>query len=298
MGANLDMCVCFNYNPLDDKLTLWTFQELSINLSRKHILSSPKSHDSPFFPRCRCVKEITVMLSMKTGINTESVCVPSGVQRLTQDRKFNTTQSSKFINNCRHLTVLDTLYICWLRIAKHIWARYPCVVWESVTKLYLKRVCVQCEADGRSDTHLWWSLFRVLSHPHLWLWRRSCRFRLLRQDRFHTLGKFQLLYSQDLYGVGLCSFEEYPFICGTRKSFKRWLKLFSVFFRVVTSSVIIFPSFCSNLPSKLKLTECSEDLDLERLLWALAGDPDGLDSNRLSALLCLFWWLEDFELDL
>lgn len=25
------------------------------------------------------------MLSMKTGINTESMCIPSGVQRLTQD---------------------------------------------------------------------------------------------------------------------------------------------------------------------------------------------------------------------
>lgn len=34
------------------------------------------------------------MLSMKTGINTESMCLPSGVQRLTQDRRFNTTQTS------------------------------------------------------------------------------------------------------------------------------------------------------------------------------------------------------------
>lgn len=35
------------------------------------------------------------MLSMKTGINTESMCIPSWVQGLTQDRKFNTETKLK-----------------------------------------------------------------------------------------------------------------------------------------------------------------------------------------------------------
>lgn len=84
-----------------------TFQALSVNLSRKHILRSPKSHDSPW---CRWVKKITVMLSMKTGINTESFPQESKGQHKTG----NTTQQTSGLlkENWRHCTGSDLLWNC------------------------------------------------------------------------------------------------------------------------------------------------------------------------------------------
>lgn len=53
-----------------------------------------------------------------------------------------------------------------------------------------------------------------------------------------------------------------------------------------------------NLPSELKLTECVEALDFERLLLALDEEWDDLYLKRLASLLCLVWRLEDLERDL
>lgn len=52
-----------------------------------------------------------------------------------------------------------------------------------------------------------------------------------------------------------------------------------------------------NLPSKLKLTECVEALDFERLLLALDEERDDLYLKLLTSLPCLVWRL-DLERDL
>lgn len=223
----VSICVSSDLNVND----LWRLYALSANTYCRH----PSHMTAP--PRCRRVKETTVMLSMKTGINTESTCVSPGVLRITR-QEFITTYIKACQGTIWDITLLDTLYTsckCYKLVMifflwgvipgeamdsslsingkyidMHKWTefliipkvsglclfvyieyRYKCSQIRQILILW----CSMWSIQSLSDTHLWRSLFRGLSHPCLWLQRLPFGLWLLWQGWLHSLRKFQLLRS-------------------------------------------------------------------------------------------------------
>lgn len=119
----------------------------------------------------------------------------------------------------------------------------------------------------KPDAHLWRSLLGVVAHPCLWclpLGRRPAG-----QDWFHAVGKFQLICSQDPRCIGLCSFQEFSFICGGKVNVDGGC----------IENTKNNDEAC-HLPSGLKWRERPGDGDFDRLLWLL-GD---LETLRLCLL--------------